>query len=167
MEIRKIYEYALQREREGKRFFESNAERLSHGAAVDAFRRLAAEEQKHIEIIQHQLDLLDTGEQSSADAQQAAQAGVAGFELFEERAESEMLDQSVAEAMVPDLAVLRMAYLIEHDFVDFYEHAAFQASGDARQVLEALANWERRHEALFRQMHDQAFELYAGMPWGG
>ena len=34
MDIRKIYEYALQREHEGKRFFEQNAERLSHAAAA-------------------------------------------------------------------------------------------------------------------------------------
>ena len=49
MDIRKIYTYALQREQEGKRFFEQNAERLSHAAATGAFKRLAAEEQKHID----------------------------------------------------------------------------------------------------------------------
>ncbi len=47
MDIRKIYEYALQREYEGKRFFEENAGRLKHAAAAGAFRELAAEEQKH------------------------------------------------------------------------------------------------------------------------
>ena len=36
MDIRKIYEYALQREHEGKRFFEENAGRLGHAAAVSA-----------------------------------------------------------------------------------------------------------------------------------
>ena len=44
MDIRKIYTYALQREHEGKRFFEQNAERLSHAAAVGAFKHLADEE---------------------------------------------------------------------------------------------------------------------------
>jgi hypothetical protein len=33
MDVKKIYAYALQREYEGKRFFEQNAERLSHAAA--------------------------------------------------------------------------------------------------------------------------------------
>jgi hypothetical protein len=37
MDIRKIYEYALRREHEGKCFFEENAGRLSHAAAVGAF----------------------------------------------------------------------------------------------------------------------------------
>ena len=52
MNVAKIYEYALQREHEGKSFFETNADRMSHAAASDIFRRLAAEEQKHIEFIE-------------------------------------------------------------------------------------------------------------------
>ena len=62
MDIRKIYEYALQREHEGKSFFEENAARLSHPAAVGAFKALAAEEQKHIEFISSQIAALDSGE---------------------------------------------------------------------------------------------------------
>jgi rubrerythrin len=69
--------------------------------------------------------------------------------------------------MVPDLPVLRTAYLIEHDFAEFYDNAARQAEGEAKKVLEMLARWEHGHEVLFKQMHDKAFEEYAQMPWGG
>ena len=160
MDIRKIYEYALQREHQGKRFFLENADRLHHAAAAQAFRELAAEEQKHIEFIERQLKALDAG--PSAEPVKLENTG-----YFSQRAASESIDQSVAEAMVPDLAVLRMAYLIEHDFVDFYEMAARRTAGDAQQTLLMLADWERTHERLFRAMHDTAFEQYAGMPWGG
>ena len=78
-----------------------------------------------------------------------------------------MLDQTVAEAMVPDLPILRMAYLIERDFAEFYETMAGKLDGAPRQVLLMLANWERAHERLFRYLHDQAFEKYSEMPWGG
>jgi rubrerythrin len=164
MDIRKIYTYALQREREGKRFFAENAERLSHAAATGAFKRLADEEQKHIEFIQGLLDTL--GEERPS----AATEGIALIQeeiLFSQRATSEMIDQTVMEAMVPDLPVLRMAYLIERDFAEFYEMAASKVEGEAREALEMLARWERGHEALFKQLHDQAFEEYAEMPWGG
>ena len=163
MEIRKIYGYALQREHEGKRFFEQNAERLSHAAAVSAFRQLAAEEQKHIEFIQAQIDALDRGEASNISM--GIELGKAGF--FSQRADSEMLDQTVLEAMVPDLPVLRMAYLIERDFAEFYEMAAGKSEGEAKQVLEMLGGWERGHERFFKRLHDEAFEEYAAMPWGG
>ena len=163
MDIRKIYEYALGREREGKRFFEENALRLTHAAAVDAFQRLAGEEQKHIEYIQKHLATLELGK--SDEVVDVVPLGDAIF--FSQRALSEAIDQKVAEAMVPDLPVLRMAYLIERDFAEFYEMAASKTEGHARDVLLNLAYWERNHERLFKQYHDRAFEIYAQMPWGG
>jgi rubrerythrin len=163
MDIRKIYEYALQREHEGKRFFAENAERLSHAAAAGAFRELAVEEQKHIDFIEAQIEALDRGEQSSISV--GVEMAESGF--FSERAQSEMIDQTVLEAMVPDLPVLRMAYLIERDFAEFYEMAASRSQGEAKEVLEMLAQWERGHERLFKHLHDRAFEEYAQMPWGG
>jgi rubrerythrin len=163
MDTRKIYEYALQREYEGKRFFEENASRLKEAAAVDAFRQLALEEQKHIDFILGQLNFLLTGEGGGMEAGEKLEQ--AGF--FSQRAASESDDQSVAEAMVPDLPVLRMAYLIERDFAEFYESSAAQAEGEARQVLTMLSQWERGHERLFKRFYDRAFEEYSKMPWGG
>src|SRR5512136_1149695 len=163
MDIHKIYTYALQREYEGKRFFEENAGRLSHAAAVGAFKQLAQEEQKHIEFIQSQIAALADGQAPNvAMGMQLQQAG-----FFSQRAQTEMIDQTVAEAMVPDLPVLRMAYLIERDFAEFYSMAAAKAQGEVRQVLDMLATWERGHEKLFKHLHDKAFEQYAEMPWGG
>jgi rubrerythrin len=163
MDIHKIYEYALQREYEGKNFFEQNAGRLNNAAAVNAFKKLAVEEQKHIEFIQNQIELLGKGKASSTELGQALQKE--GF--FSQRAMSESVEQSVNEAMVADLPVLRMAFLIERDFAEFYEMAANSAEGDAKDVLSMLATWERGHERLFKIFHDKAFEEYAQMPWGG
>jgi rubrerythrin len=162
MDIRKIFEYALSREYEGKRFFEENASRLKHAAAVQAFKQLAEEEQKHIDYIRGQIAALEQADQVEPAVQDMDEAG-----FFTTRALSEGIDQSVAEAMVPDLPVLRMAYLIERDFAEFYAQAAEKAEGHARLVLQRLANWEHGHERLFKQYHDRAFELYAQMPWGG
>lgn len=163
MDIRKIYQYALQREYEGKRFFEQNAERLNSATAKSAFKRLAVEEQKHIEFIEFQLKSLDETEMSSTDL--GIEMEKSGF--FSQRADSEDIDTTVSEAMVADLPVLRMAYLIERDFSEFYEMAAEKSEGEARKVLEMLARWERTHEDLFRKLHDRAFEEYSQMPWGG
>lgn len=163
MDIRKIYQYALQREHEGKSFFETNAERLSHAAAQGAFRQLAAEEQKHIQFIQGMMNALDRGESANAVITELQSE----TSIFSRRALSEGIEQTVAEAMVPDLPVLRMAYLIERDFAEFYESAASKAEGEAKQVLEMLARWERGHEQLFKLFYDKAFEMYAEMPWGG
>jgi len=163
MDIRKVYHYALEREREGKRFYEQNAGRLNHAAAVEAFTILAGEEQKHIDYIKEKIASLESGQTSEGDFQEAAP----DMSFFSKRAGAESLDQTVAEAMVPDLPVLRMALLIERDFAEYYESAAQNAEGEAAQVLRNLASWERRHEAFFRELHDAAYEVYAHMPWGG
>lgn len=161
MNMRKILEYALEREREGKAFFENSADRLQNAAATQAFKAVAGEEQKHIDFIQAQLELLDDKPTTSSAPP------VPPVEYFADRAGQEMIDQTVHEAMVADLPVLRMAYLIERDFSEFYTHAASQIEGEAKKVLEMLAAWEAGHERLFKRMHDESFAKYAGMPWGG
>jgi len=163
MDVRKIYQYALQREHEGKRFFQQNATRMSHAAATEIFNRLADEESKHIRFIESLLSSLDgVGE---ADATVATELDEG--RRFIARAKQEMLDQTVTESMVPDLTVLRVAYLIERDFKEFYENAASNAEGEAREALSMLARWEFGHEQLFKDLHDTLFEEYAQMPWGG
>jgi rubrerythrin len=159
MDVVKVYQYALLREREGKRFFEDCAGRVAHAAAVQAFRELIAEEEKHIEFITRLLQGLKSGG--------VAEEPDAGEGFFSRRAASEFLDQTVMESMVPDLPVLRMAYLIERDFVEFYSSAAEAAEGEAKRALSILADWERVHEKLFKNLHDRAMEAYDLMPWGG
>lgn len=163
MNLRRIYEYALQREREGKAFFESNAKRVSHAAATGIFNKLAAEEDKHINYIQGLLAALDAGKTPAAGLQQA----LGESEFFAQRAISEALDQSVIESMVPDVTILRTAYLIERDFAEFYEMAAKKAEGPEQKALSALAAWERGHERLFKDLHDKVYQQYMEMPWGG
>ena len=160
MNIKKILEYALEREHEGKRFFSENAGRLQNAAAQSAFRAIAEEEQRHIEYISAQIAALNSG--AEAPSPELPKAG-----FFADRAESQSIIDTVAESMVADLPVLRMAYLIERDFAEFYAMAAGKSEGKAREILEMLSNWESGHERLFKRMHDQAFEQYAQMPWGG
>jgi len=160
MNVRKIFEYALAREREGRDFFKQHADRMSHAAAAGAFAKLAAEEEQHIQYIQGVLLAID----GDGDGKPVP---MDSGDRFAERAEAELLEQSVVEAMTPDVAVLRTAYLIERDFAEFYEMAARRTEGEAKQALEHLARWERGHERLFKQLHDKVFEEYTQMPWGG
>lgn len=160
MNLEKIYEYALQREKEGYKFFKTNAEKASHAAAAEVFQKLADEELKHIKYI----------EELMSSPNEDAGSSIAELEddgWFEERAEKEFLDQSLIESMIPDVAVLRTAYLIEHDLSEFYEMAAQKSTGVANLAFTQLAKWERGHEAFFKQLHDQVFQEYTQMPWGG
>ncbi|MBN1660838.1 MAG: ferritin family protein [Anaerolineae bacterium] len=160
MNIQQIYHYALQREHEGQRFFEESAARAAHAAAAGIFRTLAEEEARHIQYIEALLAHLD-----GAEAVPPADLEPGG--RFAARAEAEYLDQTIIESMIPDVAVLRTAYLIERDFAEFYETSADRVEGQAQAALRNLAAWERGHERLFKDLHDRVFEMYANMPWGG
>lgn len=160
MNIVKILEYALAREYQGKKFFVEYAGQLQSAEAAGAFKIIAAEEQKHIDFILAQIAQFNPN--ATAEALQLPDVS-----YFAERAGSESIDQTVIESMVADLPVLRMAYLIERDFAEFYSTSAQKAEGEARKVLEMLAKWESGHERLFKKMHDTLFEKYAEMPWGG
>jgi len=159
MNLQKIYEYALQREQEGYRFFKQNADKAAHAAAAGAFKRLADEELKHIAFIK---ELMKDDDESGA-----SDAALTGDSWFEDRAQKELLDQTLIESMIPDVAVLRIAYLIEHDLSEFYEKAASQSTGKAQSAFAQLAKWERSHEAFFKELHDKVFQEYTEMPWGG
>jgi rubrerythrin len=165
MNVRKIYDYALQQEREGKRFFEENARRMSHASVVGIFERLAREEEAHIEFIQKLIEHLDRSQEAPVEVLADDVPGDEDF--FSQRAASEMIDQTTIESMTPDLPVLRMAFLIERDLAEFYEMAAARATGQAQEALTLLSHWERGHEVLFKELHDRLFEEYVDMPWGG
>ncbi len=160
MNVQKIYEYALQREEEGYRFFSDNAAKASHAAAAQVFAKLAEEELRHITFIKNLIN-------NQQDAADSSAADLQGDGWFEERARKEFLDQTLIESMIPDVAVLRTAFLIERDLSEFYEQAAAKTEGRDKAALAQLARWERGHEAFFKELHDRIFQEYTQMPWGG
>jgi len=163
MDLRKVLNYALEREREGFSFFSAHAQKSGHAAVVGMFKRLAEEEQAHIRYIERLIANLDGQVQNEVDP------GLVSHDtsFFSERAATEMIEQTTAEAMVPDLPVLRMAFLIERDLAEFYGNLATKAEGEVKTALERLASWEREHEKLFKNLHDRILADYSDMPWGG
>jgi len=161
MDEKKALQYALQREKEGHRFFSQHAEAAQHASVKAVFQRLAAEEQAHIRYVQALLD------RCCGQASKSEPAVEHDSKFFSQRAISEMIEQTTAEAMVPDLPVLRMAFLIERDLEEFYRQAAKKATGSGRAALERLADWEAEHARLFQKLHDHFLEQYSGMAWGG
>ncbi len=161
----KIFEYALNQERTGKSFFEVSLQRMANGAAVNAFKRLIQEEEKHIVFISKILENLHNKQSFTT-----AGLGVEAMEptnYFDERAKSEFLQECVEGSMVPDVTVFNTAWLIEKDLSEYYEKMAARTEGEAKNSLLMLSNWEKGHEKFFREYRDKLSEVYSRMPWGG
>lgn len=161
----KIFEYALNQEHTGKSFFENSIQRMGIGAAVDAFKRLIKEEEKHIEFISGILK--DLREGSDIELSSLKEAILEPTNYFDERAKSEFLQQCIEGSMVPDVTVFNTAWLIEKDLSEFYAKMASQTEGKAKEALLSLSRWEKGHEKFFREYRDKLSEVYSKMPWGG
>ncbi len=162
-DIGKLLRYALRMEETGRDFFRENSKKFSHGGVVETLERLASEEEKHIEFVKELIVGLEKGQDFSTKED----LGTGPGSFFSQRADSVKLDQTVLESMIPACTVLRMAYLIERDFVDFYQKLAQKAKGELRKALLMLSQWEREHEKFIKTYHDQLFDQYVHMPWGG
>jgi len=158
MDLQSVYEYTLRREYDVYEFYLQNAARVRHPSAADIFRRFAEEEEAHILHIKGLMAALEEDEEIPAlDLEEEG--------AFAQRAGAELLDEGVIESMMPDVAVLRTAYLIERDLAEYYEMLEGSMEGPVRETFAALAEWERQHERLLQRLHDRVFEQYTGTCW--
>ena len=161
----RIFEYALNQEQTGKKFFQDSRARLNIGSAVSAFERLIQEEEKHIQFLQRLISHIKAGEKIGlAEVEEVVLEPV---NYFDARAHSEFLERCLEESMVPDVTVFNLAWLIEKDLSEFYHTMSQKTEGEAKLALSMLADWEASHEKFFRQFRDAITETYARMPWGG
>jgi len=124
----KVFEYALNQEETGKGFFQFSLQRMGVGAAVSAFKRLIAEEEKHIQFINTILNNLKQGEEF--EPEQLKEVVMEPTNYFDERARKEFLEQCVEGSMIPDVTVFSTAWLIEKDLSEFYEKMAARPRGE-------------------------------------
>ena len=76
--------------------------------------------------------------------------------IFGQRESSESLDTTLVESDVPDLTIMRMAYLIERDFKEFY--------AEAIDMVED-ANVKTLLQRLFQKAFQPAFPIRLIAGW--
>ena len=161
----RILHFARQMELDGYNFFKEKAEIFKNPTTKELFLKLAEAEYEHFKYIEQEIDSY-----SKSDNYQANEEFLNRDEssIFELREKSEHIDTTLNESDVPDLTVLRMAYLIERDFKEFYEESAKEVDEpEVKKLLEKLASWEDGHERLFKSEYDRMKKEYLTLPWGG
>ncbi|MCK9444324.1 MAG: ferritin family protein [Tissierellaceae bacterium] len=159
-----ILKYAMQMELDGYNFFKENASKMSNPTSEAMFLELAEAEKQHYEYLENQLNyyLENNAFDTSPEAMDREE------DVFANRAESEHIEETLEESMIPDLTILRMAYLIERDFKEFYTEASENAEDEnIKAIFKKLANWEEGHERLFKNEYSKRMKEYMNLPWGG
>lgn len=160
-----ILKYAMDREKEGQKFFLDNAERFTSPISKALFEKLAAVEQEHYDFLKEQLDYyLENNSFKQLDDSFIKREE----DIFVKRQEGEKLHLSLSQSDVPDIAIMRTAYLIERDFAEYYKEAAEKAQDEeAKKLFNMLAQWELGHEKIFKDEYNRLMEEYMNLPWGG
>jgi rubrerythrin len=146
-----ILKYALSREKEGNEFYKTNKLKVKNPELKEIFENLAEMEYDHIQYIS---DLIEATEDGNKKLNEII------FEednsIFKSRKKNEIVEKDIDD-MTSDLSIIRMAYLIEEDFKNFYDNAADNVEDkDAKDILKKLSNWEKTHR-------DTLYNLYRDM----
>lgn len=157
--------YAMKMEMEGYDFYMDNAEKFSNPTTKEIFIDLANEELAHYNFLEQEMNNYVENPNAYEMSKEALDPENS---IFNQRAEAQNLDTTLEQSDVPDMTILRTAYLVEADFAEYYESQAEQAEDEKiKGVFSMLSEWERGHEKMFRDEYNRLLKEYMSMPWGG
>lgn len=161
-----ILKYAAEMEKSGQAFFLEKSQEFQNPVTRKLFTDLAQIEEDHYRFIMRQLERYTKNPADFTVSEDVKAHDESTF--FAQRDDAERLDVTLAESQVPDLNVLRMAYLIERDFKEFYADAVEMVEDpELKSLFNMLSRWESGHEKLFKGEYDRLKKEYLRMPWGG
>lgn len=155
----RIFEYALNQERAGKGFFEDSMRRMATGTAKSVFRRLVAEEEKHIDMLNRILQGLRGG--PDLEKTDAKPPKMDKIKFLDKKEKSQFLKECTLDTGLPDACIFNTAYLIEKDLAEFYGAMAEKTSGEAGKALLMLSRWEESHARFFKEFKDRLTQVFA------
>ena len=150
-----IFDFALKMELDGEKYYEKLAADTSGAGLATIFTRLAADEQKHYDVI---LSLKGgvTGKMYDTTVLEDTK------NLFQEMVE----DKAVVGSMKKDLDGYRHAMKIEEDSIRFYEDAARkEKSKDASELLLKIAGEEQKHFNIMENLYDFVLKPEYFLAW--
>lgn len=161
-----VLRYAMQMELDGHNFYMDNKDKFEKTTSKKMFLELADIEMKHYKYLEDLLERYLETDEIKMDPEMLDKEE--DLDIFKDRKESEKLDYTLEQSDIPDLTIMRMAYLIERDYKEFYEDVAEKAKDEeVKKVFTTLARWEAGHEELFKNEYDRLMKEYMNLPWGG
>jgi len=151
-----VFDFAMKMELDGKAYYEKLAAESSVSGLKSIFTSLAADEQKHYDII---LAIKTGTNPKMADSTVLEKAK----NLFEEMA----ADRTMAGSLHKSLDGYQHARKIEADSVRFYEDMAKKEDNpETVQLLLRLANEEKKHFNIMDNLYDYVLAPQNYLAWG-
>lgn len=150
--IKKILQFSMRMERQGENFYRYYAGRVNDVQTGKLFEQLADMERGHYNILKEKFDALGGDESIQVISWVVdIKNHMKSPKIFADEAVA--VDTADEDERISDLAIVRMAYLIEKDFAHFYDYAAARVDNEeVKNFLKTLAEWETGHMEIF---HDR------------
>ncbi|ABR31077.1 rubrerythrin [Thermosipho melanesiensis] len=156
MSIEDILKVAENFEIEGFRFYGEKKEEIRSKLAKEVLDFLQEMEKEHTEYIRNLRKAMENNEKIPvADVDRTKN-------FFEERLKGQAIEETPSEDDLKDLSILRMALLIEKDFVNYYDKASKKAEEignlELKEILENLRSWEESHVKLVEELIQRIYD---------
>ncbi len=151
--VQEILTLAENFEIEGFRFYKDKKDQVNLKLAKEVFEYLMNMEKEHTEFIRRlKKDILEGNNMGEISLPKQKS-------IFEERVKDYKLEEGDKESDLSDLSILRVAYLIEKDFVNFYSNSAEKVEDEKlKQILLILKKWEEGHAEMIKGLIEKIFE---------
>ncbi len=150
-----ILKFALSREIEGMNFYKEKVNSVKDKNVKEVFEQLSEMEDGHVAYINKLIESVSKKEPVSK-----VEPPTQNVEFFKRREEKEIVGGKVDD-MASDLSILRMAYLIEDDFMNFYKNSAEKIDDlEAKKILNSLSSWEKEHRDMLYTLYKQGTDEY-------
>jgi rubrerythrin len=148
-----ILKFAIAREKEGVSFYEEKLARAKTDEVKDILEKLRDMEKDHVNYIREALEKAGRGDEIVLEELKEPR-------IFENRESVELKGFDIND-IVGDIAILRMGYLIEKDFEDFYDDLAEKTEAEpARKLLLHLSTWENEHKNSLLDLYNSLMKEY-------
>jgi rubrerythrin len=145
--LKKILSFAMRMEKDAEKFYTFYIEQVKSEESKKLFEELAEIEKNHYAVLKKKYDVLEFNEPPITISWVVDNSSKA-IDPHIISDNSDVLGYS--EAQYDDMNIMRMAYLIENDFAEFYGSAANAVDDpEIKGFLNTMAKWENKHRELF------------------
>lgn len=150
-----ILKFALSREIEGMKFYQEKVKAVKDPEVKAVLEQLSEMENGHVKYVKKMIDNVENGDSISE-----VKVPEQNLDFFKKRETKEIVGGKVDE-MASELSILRMAYLIEDDFMHFYDDSAQKIDdNEAKKVLKTLSSWEKAHRDMLHVLYEEMSKQY-------
>ncbi|MCX7708932.1 MAG: ferritin family protein [Clostridia bacterium] len=156
--VQRILNFAMRMEKDAADFYSYYMDKVSSPATRELFHELVETEKQHYGFLKNKYDELGFSEPPLVISW-VVDSNFAAKDPHILSINSEVAGDPDVE--VSDLSIIRMAFLIESDFAEFYKNAIeVVVEPDAKNLLKTLADWEEQHKKMFQEKYQKLIKKY-------